>query len=221
MRNEEKNQAGRIILLNGASSSGKSSIAAELQSLLEEPYMHLGIDTVFTMVPPKCKCDDPCDLKAFVWRPKRKALPEVEISVGDLGHKIMRGFHRACATLCDNGINLIIDHVLFEPRWTRECFELFEPFELLFVGVYCSLEVLERRERERGDRQIGLAKFTAFQAHKGQKYDLVVDTSSSSALECATQIVEYVMNPQFHRIHGKAEVGSPWMWCAHPKENRH
>lgn len=33
-----------VIILNGASSSGKSSIAKELQALLPQYYLHLGID---------------------------------------------------------------------------------------------------------------------------------------------------------------------------------
>ena len=77
---------GKIILLNGASSSGKTCIAKELQKLLDEPYMHLGIDTVFTMIPQKCKCYDPSRLKAFVWAPQHNQHAEVQISVGFLGH---------------------------------------------------------------------------------------------------------------------------------------
>ena len=37
-------RAGRVILLNGTSSSGKSSIAAELLDQLDGPWFHLGID---------------------------------------------------------------------------------------------------------------------------------------------------------------------------------
>ena len=190
-------EKGKIILLNGASSSGKSSIAIELQSLLKEPCMHLGIDTVFTMIPAKCKCNNPPGLKAFVWEPKNKGAQEVHISVGPLGHKIMTGFHRACAALCSSGINLILDHFLFEPRWTRECLQLFRPFDVCFVGLQCPVEILERREKERGDRQIGLARFSAKQVHKGNKYDIELDTSCYLPRECAEQIIEalYINRP--------------------------
>jgi chloramphenicol 3-O phosphotransferase len=43
--------SGRIILLNGTSSSGKSSVARALQEVLSEPYLHLGIDTFIAMLP--------------------------------------------------------------------------------------------------------------------------------------------------------------------------
>ena len=36
--------SGRIILLNGASSSGKSTLAREMQAQLETPFLHLSSD---------------------------------------------------------------------------------------------------------------------------------------------------------------------------------
>ena len=35
---------GRVILLNGASSSGKSTLAAALQAALDEPFLHVSSD---------------------------------------------------------------------------------------------------------------------------------------------------------------------------------
>ena len=42
---------GTIIVLNGASSSGKTSIAKALPEALNEPYLHIGLDAFFDMVP--------------------------------------------------------------------------------------------------------------------------------------------------------------------------
>ena len=36
--------SGKIILLNGASSSGKSTLATALQAQMEEPFWHFSID---------------------------------------------------------------------------------------------------------------------------------------------------------------------------------
>jgi chloramphenicol 3-O phosphotransferase len=44
--------AVRVIVLNGTSSSGKSSIARCLQSLLPEPWLTIGVDDLITAVPP-------------------------------------------------------------------------------------------------------------------------------------------------------------------------
>jgi chloramphenicol 3-O phosphotransferase len=201
-----------IILLNGASSSGKTSIAIELQRHLEEPYLHLGIDTVFTMIPRKCKCNHPERLKAFVWVPLNNVPPEVGISVGPLGERIMSAFHKACATLCDSGVNLILDHVLLESHWSEECLRLFSPYFLHFIGVFCPTEVLEKRERERGDRQIGLARYTAIRAHQGKKYDLEVDTSSFTARECAEQIIHHMKPADAYRMTNQVVVARSPVW---------
>jgi len=42
---------GTIILLNGTSSSGKTSIVKALQDSLEEPYLVMGIDRFIWMLP--------------------------------------------------------------------------------------------------------------------------------------------------------------------------
>jgi chloramphenicol 3-O phosphotransferase len=43
--------AGQIIFLNGASSSGKTAVARALQHILEEPYLLIGVDDAFRMLP--------------------------------------------------------------------------------------------------------------------------------------------------------------------------
>jgi chloramphenicol 3-O phosphotransferase len=40
---------GKVIILNGASSSGKTSILTKLQTLLDEPYLNAGIDKFIWM----------------------------------------------------------------------------------------------------------------------------------------------------------------------------
>jgi chloramphenicol 3-O phosphotransferase len=54
--------------------------------------------------------------------------------------------------------------------------------------VHAPLNVLEERERQRGDRLIGLARWQYDRVHEGMTYDLEVDTASVSALECAELI---------------------------------
>jgi chloramphenicol 3-O phosphotransferase len=202
----------RVILLNGASSAGKSSLARDLQKILDEPYMHVGIDMVFDMIPKKCKCEESPRLKAYLWTPTHNGVPEVHINVGLLGHRIMSAFHKACAAFCASGISLIIDHVLLEPNWAKECLTLFSRYDLWFVGVVCPVHVLEMRERERGDRQIGLARATAFRVHEGKSYDMVVDTSLASSYECANQITEIRARKRSHMRSKHDRIFLPYLW---------
>ena len=50
--------------------------------------------------------------------------------------------------------------------------------------------MLEARERARGDRMIGLARRQFARIHKDIAYDLALDTTQATALECAQRIKE-------------------------------
>jgi chloramphenicol 3-O phosphotransferase len=42
---------GKLIVLNGGSSAGKSSVALEFQELAHQSWMHLGIDAFWGALP--------------------------------------------------------------------------------------------------------------------------------------------------------------------------
>jgi len=54
--------------------------------------------------------------------------------------------------------------------------------------VFAPLEVLEARERQRGDREIGLARWQHERVHRNIDYDLKLDTTRATPLECAERI---------------------------------
>ena len=54
--------------------------------------------------------------------------------------------------------------------------------------MFAPLDVLETRERERGDRLIGLARWQFDRIHRGKRYDLEIDTSNATPAECAETI---------------------------------
>jgi len=49
----KKRTKGKIIFLNGTSSSGKTSLARALQRELEEPFLYYSSDTFATFLPEK------------------------------------------------------------------------------------------------------------------------------------------------------------------------
>ncbi len=96
--------------------------------------------------------------------------------------------HYALPALIASGNNIIVDHVFEERQWLEECVMLLANYRVLFVSVNCSLEELQRRERERGDRNIGLANNQYNIVHEHGIYDLEVDTETNKTHECALQI---------------------------------
>jgi chloramphenicol 3-O phosphotransferase len=170
---------GKIIFLNGASSSGKTVIAHTLQGILDQVYLHFSIDGFMDLL-----------LQRYISAEGGADLtPEKERALLALIPGIVSGFHRCTGTLASSGMNLIVDHVLQDPGWLRECVELLADQEVLFVGVHCPLEELERRETER-EREPGTARQQVEIVHHHGIYDVEVDTSSSSPMECARQVEE-------------------------------
>ncbi|TQE40173.1 chloramphenicol phosphotransferase [Streptomyces ipomoeae] len=103
-------------------------------------------------------------------------------------HNTRRGYHRAVAGMAAAGNNVVVNHVLSEEWRLRDCLELFVPQDVVFVGVHCPGAELERRERQRGDRPVGLAARQLRVAHAHGIYDVGCDTSRADALECALNI---------------------------------
>ena len=80
-----------------------------------------------------------------------------------------------------------------------------------FVGVHCPLEILEERERNRGDRQIGFARWQFDRVHRYGAYDFTLDTSLLSPEQGAEQLIALIKSdrePQaFARIRAEASQG--------------
>lgn len=93
------------------------------------------------------------------------------------------------AALASAGNNLIIDDVLLYREWLEDYLLVLRTFKVVFVRVSCPIEVVERREFERGDRMVGQARGDFDRVHAHQLYDLEVNTSIFSPIECAQQII--------------------------------
>jgi chloramphenicol 3-O phosphotransferase len=174
----------RIVLLNGAGSAGKSAIARALQTMTAEPFLHVQMDAFLDMLPERLQ-DHP---DAFAYETVHEnGKPLVVIRSGPVGIRLMRGMRRAIAALAAAGNNLIVDDVMLAGE-RAEYAELLADFAVSWVGVRAPLEVLEARERQRGDRLIGLARWQYDRVHQGMRYDLEVDTNSATLMECARLI---------------------------------
>jgi chloramphenicol 3-O phosphotransferase len=176
----------RIVLLNGAGSVGKSSIAKALQAIATEPFLHVQMDAFLNMLPERFINHS----DGFIFNAvDDNGEPQIIIIPGPVGERAMRGMRRAIAALAREGNNLILDDVILGNQMT-EYAALLADFELLVVGVFAPLDVLEARERARGDRMIGLARWQFDRVHAGKVYDLEVDTGSATPMECAMRIKE-------------------------------
>ncbi len=176
--------AGTIILINGASSSGKTSLIRCLQERLDAPYLDMGIDRFIFMLPGR-----------FLNRPLWDDVLGKADHAGMTGTLLVSGMHRAVAAAARAGLNVLIDHVLVERAWIEDCAQLFSDLPAYLVGLHCPLEVLEERERHRKDRTLGQARVQFPVIHRYAVYDLELDTSVLSVEECANRIMDRLESP--------------------------
>jgi chloramphenicol 3-O phosphotransferase len=173
-----------VIVLNGGSSSGKSTIARTLQDvLLPEPWLTFGIDTLIAAMPPSLgSAGEGLDLRS-----------DGSISVGD-GFRLIEGtWHQGLGAMAAAGSRVVIDDVFLGGADSQARLrQALGPLDVLWVGVHCSLDELARRERARGDRVIGQAAFQAEVVHRGVVYDVEVDTTHTDARRCAEAIAAHL-----------------------------
>ena len=100
---------GTIIILNGTSSSGKTSIVKALQPILEEPYLDAGLDKFLWMLPERY-------LEGPLW----DDVLGLADRAGLVGPRLVAGMHQVIAALSIAGNNVIADHVLVETDWLRQ-----------------------------------------------------------------------------------------------------
>jgi len=167
--------APQLIVLNGASSSGKSTLCRALSAVLAGPTIHLEEDRfVFDTVHAR-----------FLDGP---GAPEIF-------RRTMVGYYGSLGAFLAAGLSALADTGFYTPELV-EAFVRALPTETVWlVAVRCSLDELERRERARGDRSAGLARQQHDSIHAAVVYDIEVDTSESSPDMCAEVIRRRVEGP--------------------------
>ena len=159
MQNTLTVPAGKIIIINGPSSSGKSTLALALQRQLDIPFIRFSFDLFI-------------DHKAF----PSEQIKSGKFSWEQMRPSVFRGLHRCLPALTTAGNNLIFDHIIETKAWLHDLISLIAELDVFFVGVHCSLPELERREIQRGDRRRGEARQDFETVHSLPTYDLVIDS---------------------------------------------
>lgn len=189
--------AGDVVLLNGVSSSGKTAISAELQHLLPRPFLRAGIDTFAPMLPERLVAfdppeGDPAEQGIRVETRTDPAGPSLVLHPGPVFRRLIFGMHAAIAAMARAGNDIIFDDVIYDPAYFQSYLEAFEGVTVWFVGVRIPLEVVEQRERQRGDRAIGHARGHFDLVHRHGEYDIEVDAAVHSAKDCAQDIAHEI-----------------------------
>jgi len=191
----------KIIFLNGCSSSGKTTLAIKLQQLLRDPYQHIALDQFRDGLPSAVR-----GLNAPQGTPGASGLNVIpaehngewltHIEFGEHGEQVLKAMRRSIAVFSDLEQNVIVDDLLFKQAYLEDYVSILDPAKVWFIGVHCSLDVINQREAARPGRFPGTATAHYKQVHEhGYQYDLQVDTSSDSPRSIAMQIIERLNHP--------------------------
>ena len=110
----------------------------------------------------------------------------------DAGRRLLAGVHRGWGEHLKLGTNLLVDHCLLQPDWADELRDVLRESgaRVVWVGVHCSLGVLEKREASRGDRPLGLARRSHEVTHtRGLPYDLELRTDTMPTSEAVAAVL--------------------------------
>ena len=158
--------AARSILLNGTSSAGKSTLAASLRPLLPATFCYYASD----------------QLADARFRP----LAEPVRWQGR--EAFFSGFHRSISAFAKAGLDLLVEHIVEQASWADQLRDLLHPFDTFWVGVHVPIDVLEQRERSRGNRALGEAQ-EHHRTHDHCVYDVEIDNVGTPAM-AAVQVFE-------------------------------
>ena len=187
---------GNIIFLNGCSSAGKTTLALKLQQLLPEPYQHIALDQFRDGLPSKVRglnapADTPGAAGLNVVPVEQNGTWVTQIQFGEHGERVLRGMRRSVAVFSDLGANVIVDDLLFKREYLDDYISILDPAKTWFIGVKCTLDVVNEREATRPGRFPGTAVSHYHQVHEhGVPYDLEVDTSNITPRQAAQLILK-------------------------------
>ena len=173
----------RVIVLNGGSSSGKSSITRALQEMLPGIWLTFGVDTFIEALP------------------NRGNSPQAGITYEQDGtitfspeHRTLeRTWYTGLSSMARSGAPMILDEVLlFGGAGQERLRSTFSDVNIMWVGVHCDPDVAASREAQRADRVKGMARQQALSVHSGMTYDFEIDTTNRSTEECAQEIAGWL-----------------------------
>ena len=188
---------GKIIFLNGTSSAGKTTLALALQEALPDQWLHVALDQFRDGLPAKYRgLNSP---EGSTGEAGLNVVPVTDgethytaIKFGSTGRTMLLGMRRAIRALADAGNNIIIDDIVLEKAFLEDYLSVFNGLDVVFVGVRCPLTVINEREKARPGRFPGTALGHIEICHSHDDYDVDVDTSIDSPVDCALKVVEFL-----------------------------
>ena len=191
----EVRHVGRVVVLNGASSTGKTTLAkafSQARAEVGECWLVLGIDDFNDLLPPQWVRagghEGTHGGDGLTVDPG--ASPPVK--VGELGQRLFAAYRRTAALWAAQGFDVVVDDVCFDEAAVRDWEAALAGVDVTWVAVRCAADTLDRRESARGDRLLGLGRALATEVHRWAPVDMELDTSHATLDELCGQLSAYL-----------------------------
>lgn len=189
---------GRVVILNGAPRSGKSSIVAALQARGESPWLNLGVDVFSRHVTP------PGLRPGMGLRPGGGERPDIEALLPSL----YAAFYDSVAAHSRHGLSVAVDVGHHDAYATplallEDAARRLDGLPAWLIGVSCPLQAIVERREDSPDGDYAPVRDAEGQiaasvirwqeeVHRPGLYDLVVDTVESDPDQCAERILRHL-----------------------------
>jgi chloramphenicol 3-O-phosphotransferase len=188
---------GTVIILNGPSASGKSSIQKEFQHLMMPTlWIKSGIDNLFDQPMPDINPENldvwqsPNPIRWIEIGSNAEGHPLITLFTGQEGEKVAYGMNSAIAAYAQAGCNIIVDYIAYKKEWIDDLQQKLKNIKTYWVKVATALPVLEEREVARGTSPKGHARSHYDFVYWDIKYDLEVNSDQNNARVIAQNIKE-------------------------------
>ena len=189
--------SGVVIILNGPSASGKSSIQKEFQTLMmPNLWIKLGIDNLFDIPMPDITIENleywqkPNLIRWITNSKDQENNPIMTLFTGEQGDNVAYGMNSAIAAYAQNGCNMIVDYIGYKKEWIDDLQNKLKNIKTYWVKVAIPLETLEEREKARSTSPKGHARSHYDFVYWNLPYNLEVNSGRQSASEIAQMIKE-------------------------------
>lgn len=191
---------GTVIILNGPSVSGKSSIQKEFQyAMMPDLWIKLGIDNLFDKPMPDITLKNMSFWQTknpIRWVETTKDVQQnsiITLFTGPQGEKVAYAMNSAIVAYAHEGCNVIVDYIAYKKEWLDDLRKKLNGINTYWVKVNIPLSVLEEREIARGTSPKGHARSHYHFVHWDIVYDLEVDSATQSATNIAHNIKNFIL----------------------------
>ena len=188
-----------VIVLNGTSSAGKTTLAKAIQYVAETPYQILSFDQFRDGLPDRFRGlnspDDTTGAQGInVVAERLNGEIKTYIRFGDHLQQVMHAMHQSVLAFIESDQNVILDHFVNNAITANNLMMVLANVNRILVQVTCEPDELLHREQSRPGRFPGTAETQRALMSDCLDYDLSVDSTHTDPISLANQVLEYIAN---------------------------